>query len=300
MIKHQEYEYLNSLKTILEKGKLYNDRTGVGRISYFGMQMRFNLENDFPALTTKTLAWKSIVSELLWFLEGSSDERRLAQILRGNNDFDINDRKTHTIWTLNAIDPKWVARANELNLPKLSLGNVYGVQWRSWPTNKKNNDGSIQTIDQIKEVIKSIKENPHSTRHIVSAWNVGELENMALPPCHTLFQFYVQDGKLSCHLFQRSADFFLGVPFNIASYSLLIHMMALETGLKPGEFLHSITDAHIYSNHVEQVKEQLTREPFNFPTLKINQKNSIFDYNLEDFVLENYKHHPTITAPMAQ
>lgn len=294
--KHQEEQYLESLEYILKNGVYDQDRTGVGRISVFGIQMRFNLENEFVVPTTKKIAWKPVVSELLWFLEGSSDERRLAEILHGKRDFNENDRKTQTIWTSNALEKNWLKKSKELNLPDFSLGNVYGVQWRSWP----KNDGSETTIDQIKNVIKSIKENPRSTRHIVSAWNVSELDNMALPPCHTLFQFFVQNGKLSCHLFQRSADFFLGVPFNIASYSLLIHMMAHETGLLPGEFLHSITDAHIYSNHVEQVKEQLSRKTYKLPTLGMNKKNDIFSYNMDDFWLNDYQSHPAISAPMAQ
>lgn len=260
--------YLDLLRHVLENGAEKGDRTGTGTRSVFGYQMRFNLEEGFPLVTTKKVHLKSIIHELLWFLKGESN----IAYLKENN---------VKIWDA------WADENGE-------LGPVYGVQWRSW----KGADG--QTIDQISKVVEDIKNKPDSRRHIVSAWNVAEVENMALPPCHTMFQFYVAEGRLSCQLYQRSADLFLGVPFNIASYALLTMMIAQVTGLKPGDFVHTFGDAHIYSNHIEQVKLQLSREPRSLPEMKINPEvKSIFDFRYEDFTLLNYDPHPTIKAPIA-
>jgi thymidylate synthase len=256
-------QYLDLLSQVLKQGTRKEDRTGTGTISTFGYQMRFNLEDGFPLMTTKKLHLKSILHELLWFLEGNTNTRYL------------NERGVR-IWD------EWADENGE-------LGPIYGYQWRSWPAT----DGS--GIDQITRVVDSIRENPDSRRHIVSAWNVGDLDKMALPPCHILFQFYVAGGKLSCQLYQRSADIFLGVPFNIASYSFLLMMMAQVTGLKPGDFIHTLGDAHIYLNHMEQVKLQLTREPRPLPTVKLNPGiRSIFDFSFEDFTVLNYDPHPHI------
>jgi len=261
-------QYLDLLDHVLNHGVKKEDRTGTGTISTFGYQMRFNLEDGFPLLTTKKLHLKSIVYELLWFLNGDTNIKYL------------NEHKVR-IWD------EW---ANENG----DLGNIYGYQWRSWPA------PNGESIDQISQIIDSIKNNPNSRRHIVSAWNVADLENMALPPCHILFQFYVADGKLSLQLYQRSADIFLGVPFNIASYAMLLKMVAQATGLKPFEFIHTLGDAHIYLNHIEQVKLQLTREPRKLPNLKINpDKKNIFDFEFDDFVLENYDPHPHIKGAIS-
>jgi thymidylate synthase len=268
MERHPEYQYLDLLKNVLEHGADKDDRTGTGIRSHFGHQMRFDLSETFPLITTKKCHLKSIIHELLWFLKGS-----------GN----INYLKEHNVKI-------WDAWADDNG----DLGPVYGVQWRNW----KDNRG--KTHDQIATVIDSIKNNPNSRRHIVNAWNVGELENMALPPCHMMFQFYVANGKLSCQLYQRSADLFLGVPFNIASYALLTMMIAQVCDLKPGEFVHTFGDAHIYHNHIEQVQEQITREPKPFPTMKINPDvKSIDDFKFEDFTLENYDAHPHIKGAVA-
>ncbi|MEE4284994.1 MAG: thymidylate synthase [Mariniphaga sp.] len=261
-------QYLNLLETILEKGVEKKDRTGTGTISVFGHQMRFDLNEGFPVITTKKLHLKSIIHELLWFLAGDTNVKYLQ---------DNGVR----IWN------EWADDNGE-------LGHIYGYQWRSWPAP----DG--KHIDQISRVVDSIKNNPDSRRHIVSAWNVGDLDKMNLPPCHVLFQFYVAGGKLSCQLYQRSADVFLGVPFNIASYALLNLMMAQVTGLEPGDFVHTFGDVHIYSNHIEQVKLQLTREPFPLPTMKINPEiKSIFDFKFEDFELLDYQAHPHIKGKVA-
>lgn len=261
-------QYLHLLERVLEEGFDKSDRTGTGTISVFGHQMRFNLEEGFPALTTKKLHFKSIIHELLWFLQGNTNVKYLQ---------DNNVR----IWN------EWADEKGE-------LGPIYGYQWRSWPAS----DG--KHIDQISQVIESIKNNPDSRRHIVSAWNVGEIKNMALPPCHILFQFYVADGKLSCQLYQRSADIFLGVPFNIASYALLTMMIAQVTGLKVGDFVHTLGDAHIYKNHLEQVKLQLTRDTRTLPKMKLNPDvKSIFDFKYEDFELINYDPHPTIKGAIS-
>ena len=261
-------QYLDLLRHIRHEGTPKSDRTGTGTLSVFGYQMRFDLDRHFPALTTKKLHFKSIIHELLWFLQGESNVR----YLRDNG---------VSIWD------EWADEDGE-------LGPVYGVQWRSWPTA----DGA--TIDQIAGVVDQIKANPDSRRLIVSAWNPGEIDKMALAPCHAFFQFYVNDGALSCQMYQRSADVFLGVPFNIASYSLLTLMMAQVTGLAPGEFVHTLGDAHLYLNHLEQADEQLTRDPLPPPQMKINPDvNGIFDFRYEDFELVGYRAHPSIPAPIA-
>ena len=261
-------QYLELLDHVMKNGVEKTDRTGTGTISTFGYQMRFDLEKGFPVLTTKKLHLRSIIYELLWFLRGETNVKYLQD-------------KGVKIWNA------WADEDGE-------LGPVYGYQWRSWPSA----DG--RHIDQISRVIETIKSNPDSRRHLVSAWNVGEIEKMALPPCHIFFQFYVAEGKLSCQLYQRSADIFLGVPFNIASYSLLLLMMAQVTGLQPGEFIHTFGDAHIYLNHTEQVREQIGREPYQLPVMKLNsQRKSIFDFEYEDFVLENYCAHPHIKGEIS-
>lgn len=261
-------QYLNLLETILEEGTEKRDRTGTGTISRFGHQMRFDLSEGFPMVTTKKLHLKSIVHELLWFLAGDTNVKYL------------NDNGVR-IWN------EWADENGD-------LGHIYGYQWRSWPTPDGN------SVDQINKVLDSIQNNPDSRRHLVSAWNVGDIDNMNLPPCHVLFQFYVADGKLSCQLYQRSADVFLGVPFNIASYALLTLMMAQVTGLQPGDFVHTFGDVHIYSNHLEQVELQLSREPYKLPKMKINPDiKSIFDFKFEDFELVDYQAHPHIKGKVA-
>lgn len=261
-------QYLELLTAIKENGTSKGDRTGTGTKSIFGYQMRFDLSKGFPMLTTKKLHLKSIIHELLWFLAGGTN----VEYLHKNG---------VTIWD------EW---ADENG----NLGNIYGYQWRSW----HGADGVV--IDQIQELIHTIKTNPDSRRMIVSAWNVGEIDKMALPPCHALFQFYVADGKLSCQLYQRSADVFLGVPFNIASYALLTMMIAQVTGLQVGDFVHTLGDAHLYLNHMEQVDEQLSRTPRELPTMTINPTvNDIFGFTFDDFKLENYNPYPTIKAPIA-
>ena len=278
-------QYLDALKYVLEKGIDRKDRTGTGTRAIFGMQQRYKMEDGFPAMTTKKLPWKSVVSELLWFIEGSGDERRLAEIL-----YSTRDKGKNTIWTANANADYWKPKAKFEG----DLGRVYGVQWRKW----KNPEG--KETDQLKNAINLIKNNPSSRRIIVNAWNPGELDKMALPPCHAFFQFFVADGKLSLQMYQRSCDMFLGVPFNIASYSLLLHMVAQVTGLQAGEFVHTLGDAHIYHNHYGQVKEQLSREPLKLPRLKLNPKiKNIDDFKMEDIELIGYEHHPPIKAPMA-
>ncbi|MBN2745665.1 MAG: thymidylate synthase [Bacteroidales bacterium] len=261
-------QYLNLLKDVMDNGFEKKDRTGTGTKSLFGYQMRFDLAEGFPLLTTKKLHLKSILYELLWFLKGSTNVKYLQ---------DNGVR----IWN------EW-ARENG------DLGPIYGYQWRSWP------DYNGGHIDQISQVIQSIKNNPDSRRHIVSAWNVGALNDMALPPCHILFQFYVADGKLSCQLYQRSADIFLGVPFNIASYSILLMMIAQVTGLKLGHFVHTLGDAHIYLNHIEQVKLQLSRQPFPLPTMTLNPAiDNIFNFDYNDIQLSNYQAHPHIKGEIS-
>jgi thymidylate synthase len=288
--------YLDALKHVLDNGTQRLDRTGVGTIGVFGMQQRYDLSKGFPAVTTKKLAFKACLSELLWFIEGSGDERRLAEILHGS---DTEHKKT--IWTDNALAKYWVPKAKFQG----DLGRVYGVQWRHWQTKKKQWISSSESedveVDQLLELIEGIKKDPYGRRHILTAWNPGELEEMALPPCHCFAQFYVSaDNKLSCQMYQRSCDLFLGVPFNVASYSLLTHMIAQVCGLGVGEFVHVLGDAHIYLNHVEQVKEQLSREPLPAPTLWINPEvTDITKFTMEDFKLENYTSLASIKAPMA-
>jgi len=261
-------QYLDLMQHVLSHGSRKGDRTGTGTLSVFGRQMRFDLEEGFPLLTTKKVHLKSIVHELLWFLRGDSNIRYLHE-------------NGVSIWD------EWADENGE-------LGPVYGVQWRSWP----GRDG--QHIDQISDLIREVRENPNSRRLIVSAWNVGEIDRMALPPCHAFFQFYVADGRLSCQLYQRSADIFLGVPFNIASYALLTLMVAQVTGLKPGEFIHTLGDAHLYNNHFEQARTQLARTPRPLPTMQLNPDvKSIFEFRYEDFQLLNYDPHPAIKAPVA-
>ena len=280
--------YLESLQHILDNGETRTDRTGVGTLSVFGIQQRYDLSKSFPAVTTKKLAFKACLSELLWFIEGSTDERRLAEILHGTRD---SEKKT--IWTANSKD-----------FGSNDLGPVYGKQWRQWETNRSvtfKDETVPLVIDQLQELIESIKTNPTSRRHILTAWNPGEIDQMALPPCHCFAQFYVSsDNKLSCQIYQRSCDMFLGVPFNIASYSLLTHMIAQVCDLEVGDLVHVLGDAHIYLNHLEQVKEQLQREPLPAPTLWINPDiNNIDDFAMDDFKLENYNPLESINAPMA-
>ena len=259
--------YEDLLRLVLEQGTPKSDRTGTGTRSLFGHQLRYDLARGFPLITTKRVHFKSVAYELLWFLRGDSSARWLQD-------------NGVTIWD------EWADHDGE-------LGPIYGVQWRSWPTP----DG--RHIDQIANSVELLRTDPDSRRNIVSAWNVSELSKMALPPCHLLFQFYVADGKLSCQLYQRSADMFLGVPFNIASYSLLTHMVAQQVGLEVGEFIWTGGDCHIYDNHVEQVTTQLTREPYPYPQLRLRQAETIFDYRYEDFEVVGYQHHPGIKAPVA-
>ena len=280
--------YLNAVGNILANGKLKGDRTGTGTIGVFGYQMHFDLEKGFPAVTTKTLAWKSVVSELLWLLEGSTDERRLAELRYGLPRDELVDKTT--IWTANA-DAQGVALGYENTDTVKELGPVYGEQWRD-----------CNGIDQIAQIIEQIKTDPDSRRIILNAWNVNEIDKMSLPPCHALAQFYVVDGKLSCQLYQRSADMFLGVPFNIASYSLLTHMLASITGLKVGEFVWTGGDCHIYQNHMEQVLQQMSRKPSKLPQLQMPEFTSleeVLNTSVGDYTLLNYNPMPAIKAEMA-
>jgi thymidylate synthase len=300
------FQYLNALKQVLEQGEIKDDRTGVGTISYFGMQQRYDLSKSFPAVTTKKLAWRACVGELLWMIEGSGDERRLAEITHGTRD------GRATIWTPNALAPYWKPKAKFEG----DLGRVYGVQWRHWRTpvehkkeSFKNDSGSwfnrgsilhVQETDQLVNLIAGIKKDPSGRRHILSAWNPGELDDMALPPCHAFAQFYVNNNKLSCQMYQRSCDLFLGVPFNIASYSLLTALIAQVCDLDVGEFVHVLGDAHIYLNHVEQVKEQLNREPLPAPQLVLNKDiRDITKFTIADIRLDGYTSHDAIRAEMA-
>ena len=285
-------QYLELLDYILQHGEDRGDRTGTGVISSFGHQIRFNLEEGFPAVTTKSLAWKGVVSELLWFLEGSDDERRLAEIRFQKDRSELTDlHRFSTIWTDNA-DNQGVELGYENTSTTKKLGPVYGVQWRNWAG-----------VDQIKKLIDDLQSNPNGRRHILSAWNVERIDSMALPPCHVMSQFYVsKNGRLSCQMYQRSADMFLGVPFNIASYALLQSILANILNLVPGEFVHTFGDAHIYHNSIEQVKEQLSREPKKLPKLLMPNLDSIDalnNYSVDDFVLEGYESHPALKAPMA-
>lgn len=313
-----ELEYLNLGKKVLEDGHVKTDRTGTGTKSLFGYQMRYDLQKGFPLLTTKRVPFGLIKSELLWFIKGNTNIRYLLQ--HNNHIWDewaferfvkseeylgpdmtdfgrralvdeefkaVYDGEKEAFCTRILGDDTFAAKYGE-------LGNVYGAQWRKWKTTQG------ETIDQLKDVIQQIKTTPDSRRMLVSAWNPEDVPNMALPPCHTLFQFYVADGKLSCQLYQRSADIFLGVPFNIASYALLTHLIAHEVGLEVGEFVHTLGDAHLYSNHFEQMKKQLAREPRDFPTITLNRsKTSIFDFEMEDIQIEGYDPHPGIKAPIA-
>lgn len=303
----------NLYKNILENGMESTDRTGVGTIKLLGQQMRFDLSEGFPAVTTKKLAWKSVVSELLWFIEGSGDERRLAEILYGTR-----DESKKTIWTAN-----YEKQGKDLGYTDNYLGPIYGVQWRNWESIKiaknteeiekyKSKGYSIvdstffsgvvmyKSTDQISELINGINTESDSRRHILTAWNVGELSEMSLVPCHAFSQFFVVNGKLSCHLYQRSCDTFLGIPFNIASYSLLTHMLAQICHLEVGEFIWTGGDCHIYKNHIQQVQEQLLREPYELPTLWIDDTvTGIDDFTMDSFKLIDYKCHGTIKAPMA-
>lgn len=264
---HPEWQYLNLLRDILDNGARRDDRTGTGTLGVFGRQMRFDLAKGFPLLTTKKLHVRSIIVELLWFLRGETNIGWLKE-------------NGVSIWD------EWADAEGE-------LGPVYGKQWRSWTAP----DGRV--IDQIERLVEGLKTNPNSRRHIVTAWNPADVDDMALPPCHCLFQFFVADGKLSCQLYQRSADVFLGVPFNIASYALLTMMIAQVVGLEPGEFVHTFGDAHLYLNHVEQAQTQLAREPLALPTMTIAPKSDLFAYRLEDFALEGYQPWPHIKAPVA-
>ena len=264
---HPERQYLALLADILSNGAQRGDRTGTGTLGVFGRQMRFDLSKGFPLLTTKRVHFRSVLVELLWFLRGETNVRWLQE--RGCS-----------IWD------EWAGADGE-------LGPVYGKQWRSWTAP----DGRV--IDQIAAVQRQLRENPESRRHVVSAWNPAELEDMALPPCHCLFQFFVAEGRLSCQLYQRSGDVFLGVPFNIASYALLTMMMARATGLEPGEFVHTLGDAHLYLNHLDQAKRQLTREPYPMPTVRLAPKANIFDFEEADVILEDYQSHKPIKAPIA-
>ena len=283
--------YLDLLKYIIDNGEEKNDRTNTGTISSFGHQLEFDLEDGFPAVTTKSLAWKGVVSELLWFLEGSDDERRLAEIRFNKDRSELTDlEKYSTIWTDNAENQGKELGYENSDTKKL-LGPVYGVQWRNWGG-----------VDQIRDLLEGLKNNPDGRRHILSAWNVGQIDKMALPPCHVMSQFYVHRETISCHMYQRSADMFLGVPFNIASYALLLSILAEILSLKPKRFIHSFGDAHIYINSIDQVNEQLSRDPKPLPKLIIPNIDNLEDINkltVNDFILENYDPHPPIKAKMA-
>lgn len=299
--------YHDLLQNILDTGEVRDDRTGIGTTSLFGCQLKFNLNDGFPAITTKKLAWKSIVGELLWFIEGSGDERRLAEITHGTRDGVI------TIWSPNAMAPYWKPKAKFMG----DLGRIYGVQWRHWRkliqrTNGTFNDDfgneylrtntvQVMEVDQLTRLVDGIKSNPYDRRHILTAWNPGEIDEMALPPCHILSQFYVsKDKQLSCHMYQRSVDTFLGLPFNIASYALLTHMIAQVCGLGVGTLIISTGDTHIYHDHKDQVLEQLSRKPYDLPTLWLNpQIKQITDFIMDDIKLENYVSHGQIKAKMA-
>jgi len=282
-------QYLDLLQDILDNGEMKDDRTGVGTISVFGRNLRFDLCGGFPAVTTKKLAWKACVGELLWFIEGSSDERRLAEITHGTRE-DVT-----TIWTPNALAPYWKPKASF----KGDLGRVYGVQWRDWQRPLYGKTG--YSLDQLKELLDNLQKDPNGRRHILTAWNPGELDQMALPPCHVMSQFYVNKNKeLSCHMYQRSVDVFLGLPFNIASYALFTHLIARHCGYSVRELIISMGDTHIYQDHIEQVKEQLTREPYPLPMLTLNyDKKNIFDFTMDDIKLDGYTSHESIKAKMA-
>jgi len=317
-MEHPEYAYLDLCKHVLKNGIKKEDRTGTGTISTFGYQMRFDLQKGFPLLTTKRIPFRLVASELLWFLKGDTN---IQYLLKHNNNiwnewafknwvesdeyngpdmtnFGIRSQQDSEFNTIYEDEmekfKERILTDDEFAQKYGELGPVYGKQWRAWETTKG------ETIDQIKDVIEQIKVNPNSRRLIVSAWSPEFVPSMALPPCHTMFQFYVLDGKLSCQLYQRSGDIFLGIPFNIASYALLTHLIAHECGLEVGEFIHTLGDAHIYLNHIDQVETQLKRNPKAFPKLTLNsEKNSVFDFDLEDIQVEGYDPHPTIKAPVA-
>ncbi|PRT11076.1 thymidylate synthase [Bacillus thuringiensis] len=317
-MKHAENEYLNLCRHVMEHGTKKEDRTGTGTVSAFGYQMRFDLSKGFPLLTTKRVPFRLVASELLWFMKGDTNIRYLLQ--HNNNiwnewafkswvesdeytgpdmtDFGLRSQQDEE-FKVQYDEQMELFKKNVLEDDDFSnkygyLGDVYGKQWRAWKTT------AGETLDQLKDVIEMIKKTPDSRRLIVSAWNPEDVPSMALPPCHTLFQFYVADGKLSCQLYQRSGDIFLGIPFNIASYSLLTHLIAHECGLEVGEFVHTIGDAHIYTNHFEQVEKQLAREPRPFPKLTLNPDvKSVFDFEMEDLTIEGYDPHPAIKAPVA-
>lgn len=309
--------YHDLCKRVLEEGENKDDRTGTGTISIFGHQMRFDLSEGFPLLTTKKVSFKLIATELLWFIKGDTNIRYLLQYKNNiwnewafkkwieSNDYDgpdmtdfgrrslVDDEFNEQYKAQLAIFKDKILNDDDFMIKYGDLGNVYGKQWRDW----KNQDG--KRFDQLKTLIENIKQNPNSRRHIISAWNPTEIDTMALPPCHTLFQFYVKDGKLSCQLYQRSADIFLGVPFNIASYSLLTHLIAKECGLEVGEFVHTFGDAHIYKNHIDAINEQLSRDSYDAPKLNINTDKSLFDIEYEDLEIDGYESHPSIKAPIA-
>jgi thymidylate synthase len=300
-------QYLDQLRYVLENGEERSDRTQIGTISTFGLQSRYDLSKSFPAVTTKKLAWKACVGELLWMIEGSGDERRLAEITHGTA-----EGKT-TVWTPNALAPYWKPKAKFEG----DLGRVYGVQWRKWRTTKQHGAEEFKDsfgtwyksassyeevyVDQLQDLIAGLKQDPYGRRHVLTAWNPGELDQMALPPCHMFAQFYVsKDNRLSCQMYQRSCDMFLGVPFNIASYSLLTHLIAQVCNMEVGEFVHLLGDAHIYLNHVEQVKEQLDREPLPAPQLLLNKDiQDITKFTMADIRLDRYTSHASIKADMA-
>jgi thymidylate synthase len=287
-------QYKELLHDILDNGEIKDDRTGVGTHSVFGRHIRFDLRRGFPAITTKKLAWKACVGELLWFIEGSSDERRLAELTHGTSEGKV------TIWTPNAEAPYWKPKAKFEG----DLGRVYGVQWRHWKKYKWSDQANIHEItevDQLANLIKGLIEDPNGRRHILSAWNVSELDEMALPPCHVMSQFYVNKNKeLSCHMYQRSVDVYLGLPFNIASYALLTHLIAQVCDLKVGELIISTGDTHIYQNHLEQVNEQMSREPYELPTLWLNPEiKDINNFKMDDIKLIDYQSHGQLKAPMA-
>jgi len=299
--------YHDLLKDILENGETKDDRTGTGTLSVFGRQLRFNLQKGFPAITTKKLAWKACVGELLWFIEGSDDERRLAEITHGSRDGPV------TIWTPNALASYWKPKAKFDG----DLGRVYGVQWRDWKINtlksskhhvqhtnsdKTHYDSTVmeKSVDQLANLIKGLIEDPNGRRHVVISYNPGEIEQMALPPCHAMFQMYVSNNKLSCQMYQRSGDAYLGIPFNIASYALLTHMIAQVCNLEVGELILVFGDVHIYKNHIDQVNEILTREPMKLPKLWLNPEiKDINKFTMDDIKLIDYKSHPALKAPMA-
>ncbi|MCJ0921029.1 thymidylate synthase [Mammaliicoccus sciuri] len=309
--------YHDLCKRVLEEGENKDDRTGTGTISIFGHQMRFDLSEGFPLLTTKKVSFKLIATELLWFIKGDTNIRYLLQYKNNiwnewafkkwieSNDYDgpdmtdfgrrslVDDEFNEQYKAQLAIFKDKILNDDDFMIKYGDLGNVYGKQWRDW----KDQDG--KRFDQLKTLIENIKHNPNSRRHIISAWNPTEIDTMALPPCHTLFQFYVKDGKLSCQLYQRSADIFLGVPFNIASYSLLTHLIAKECGLEVGEFVHTFGDAHIYKNHIDAINEQLSRDSYDAPKLNINTDKSLFDIEYEDLEIDGYESHPSIKAPIA-